>query len=463
MIKLFQVFFPTTIVGLLITEVLLTTLCYVAGHLVGSPYDSEIYFFYEGGAARTLIVVGTIIAMAYLADLYSTIRVTSRVWLFQQFCMAVGVAFLLQAVFGYIDRDLIMSRWQMLIGSTLALIVLPLWRIGYASATLKLLGREKVLFVGGGTLPREICEAIEAQPEFGLESIGYVSDEEEVDPPPALGPWLGTLGQVRDIVLDLKPARVVVGISERRGHMPVNDLLYLRMKGVPIQDAPSLFETVTGRVPVHSLKPSSLLFSTDLGPNYRNIVLQRIYSTLIALVGAIVTLPIMAATALAIRLTSKGPALYSQGRVGKDGRVFKVYKFRSMYVDAEARTGAVWATKNDPRITPLGRWLRKLRLDELPQFFNVLRGDMVIVGPRPERPEFVHRLSEQIPFYGQRHAVYPGITGWAQVSYKYGDTIEDTIRKLEYDLYYLKNLSPSFDAYIIFQTAKVMLLSRGAQ
>jgi lipopolysaccharide/colanic/teichoic acid biosynthesis glycosyltransferase len=177
----------------------------------------------------------------------------------------------------------------------------------------------------------------------------------------------------------------------------------------------------------------------------------------------LITLPIMAVTALLVKFSSPGPILLRQTRVGLHGTLFTLYKFRSMYADAEARTGAVWATKDDPRITPMGRWLRKLRLDELPQFFNVVRGEMCIVGPRPERPEFSAMLEEKIPFYRQRQWVKPGITGWAQISHKYGDSIEDSLTKLEYDLYYIKNLGPAMDAYIIFHTLKVMLLSRGAQ
>ena len=167
--------------------------------------------------------------------------------------------------------------------------------------------------------------------------------------------------------------------------------------------------------------------------------------------------------AIAVKVTSRGPVLYRQVRVGKNGAPFVVYKFRSMRDDAEAGTGAVWASKDDPRTTAIGKWLRQVRLDELPQFFNVLRGEMSLVGPRPERPEFVKTLSEQIPYYRQRHCVKPGITGWAQINHKYGDTLEDTITKLEYDLYYIKNLSPSLDAYIIFHTLKTIVLSRGAQ
>jgi exopolysaccharide biosynthesis polyprenyl glycosylphosphotransferase len=200
-----------------------------------------------------------------------------------------------------------------------------------------------------------------------------------------------------------------------------------------------------------------------MGPRRGSVVLQSIYSPALALIGTVLALPVMLVAAIAVRLTSRGPVLFRQTRVGLDGEVFTLYKFRSMYVDAEARTGAVWATKNDPRVTWIGRWLRMLRIDELPQLWNVLRGEMSLVGPRPERPEFVKVLAEKIPYYRQRHCVKPGITGWAQINHKYGDTIEDTVTKLEYDLYYIKHLSVALDVYIIFHTLKTMLRLRGAQ
>jgi exopolysaccharide biosynthesis polyprenyl glycosylphosphotransferase len=211
------------------------------------------------------------------------------------------------------------------------------------------------------------------------------------------------------------------------------------------------------------MRPSQLIYAGELGPRPGIVALQVFYSRLIALIGLVVTLPILVLVAVAIKLSSRGPVLFRQIRVGWQGRHFVLYKFRSMRADAEAETGAVWASKNDPRVTLVGRWLRRLRLDELPQFINVLRGDMSIVGPRPERPEFVAILSKQIPFFRQRLCVRPGITGWAQINHKYGDTLEDAARKLEYDLYYIKHLSPSLDAYIVLQTLKIVLLQRGAQ
>jgi exopolysaccharide biosynthesis polyprenyl glycosylphosphotransferase len=217
------------------------------------------------------------------------------------------------------------------------------------------------------------------------------------------------------------------------------------------------------RVCSRKIQPSQLIFSSGLGPRHQALAVQNFYSFLIGVAGLILTAPLMLLTALAVRMSSKGPILYRQRRVGLDGRSFTLCKFRSMYVDAEARTGAVWAKVDDPRITPVGRWLRRLRLDELPQFWNVVKGEMSIVGPRPERPEFVELLNQRIPYYRQRLAVKPGITGWAQINHKYGDTELDALIKLEFDLYYIKNLAPALDFYIIFHTLKVMLLSKGAQ
>jgi exopolysaccharide biosynthesis polyprenyl glycosylphosphotransferase len=211
------------------------------------------------------------------------------------------------------------------------------------------------------------------------------------------------------------------------------------------------------------LRPSQLIYSGEFSRRRRVVFLQSATNFLLAAVGVAVSFPLMILTAVAVRLSSPGPILYRQRRVGMDGAVFTVYKFRSMTVNAEADTGAVWASRNDPRVTAVGRIIRKIRLDELPQLLNVMRGEMSIVGPRPERPEFVQTLAEQIPYYRQRHAVRPGITGWAQINYKYGDTLEDTIAKLEYDLYYIKNMSFSIDTYIMFHTVKAMLLSRGSQ
>jgi exopolysaccharide biosynthesis polyprenyl glycosylphosphotransferase len=314
--------------------------------------------------------------------------------------------------------------------------------------------------MGNSSILGEVITVLLGRPEFGYKLVGYLCEDHPCDFPI---PCLGTVADVRAVCEQHRPMRIVVGMAERRNRLPVQDLLEIRFGGVFVEDAADTYEMALHRVCSSKIQPSQLIFSSMLGPRRNAITLQVFYSLVISLVGLIVGAPFMLLTALAVKLTSKGPMLYRQRRVGLNGRIFTVYKFRSMYVDAEAHTGAVWASKDDPRITPLGKWLRKLRLDELPQLWNVLKGDMAIVGPRPERPEFVDMLAQQIPYYRQRLAVKPGITGWAQINHKYGDTLVDSMIKLEFDLYYIKHLAPALDFYIIFHTIKVMLLSKGAQ
>src|SRR5262249_11960275 len=274
---------------------------------------------------------------------------------------------------------------------------------------------------------------------------------------------LGPVADLSKIATEMRPSRIVVGMSERRGSLPVRELLELRFSGFAIEEAGSAYEAVCGRICTKELRPSQLIFTGEMGPRPHSLFIQSVMNQTIAIGVCVLTAPIMVLVAIAVKLTSAGPALYRQQRVGKSGEPFTLYKFRSMRCDAESGTGAVWASPDDPRVTGFGRFIRRVRFDELPQLWNVLRGEMSLVGPRPERPEFVKTLSEQIPYYRQRHCVKPGITGWAQINHKYGDTLEDAVTKLEYDLYYIKNISPSLDLYIVFHTLKTMILTRGAQ
>jgi sugar transferase (PEP-CTERM system associated) len=460
--RLFKVFFPTRIVGLLLSEIAII----FGAYLLAAFYATEtpnLFLFEDGGLYRIGLVTLCVVGGFYLNDLYSQLRVRSKSQLLQQVCFVLGVAFLIQSLLDYLRfSDLTLPKWTMIYGSLIVLLVQPAWRVLYDRVVIRQLARETVLFVGASPVSRMVAEKLTDNPHFGLRVAGFLEDPPvSAEIPPAQ--LLGTIHDLRAVVETLKPQRIIVGMTERRGRLPVHDLLELRFSGIHIEEVQVTYETVFTRVSVKDLRPSQLIFMSDLGPRPQSEVFQSIYSFVIALIGFLIVSPIVLLVALAVRLTSSGPILYRQVRAGKDGKSFTVFKFRSMYQDAEAKSGAVWASKNDPRITPLGRWLRKLRLDELPQLVNVLRGEMVIVGPRPERPEFVKVLVEQIPYYHQRLAVKPGITGWAQINHKYGDTLEDSLFKLEYDLYYIKNLNMTLDLYIMFQTAKVMLLSRGAQ
>jgi len=383
--------------------------------------------------------------------------------LLQQLCIALGTVFLMQGLLSYVDRDLRIPMPVMLTGSGLSLVIIFLWRIFFSTYVLQVVGRERLLMLGDSQLFDLIAAHIGEHPEQGLQISGRLDDQGEPGATKGGIKLLGGFQELRSVVTATNPSRIVVGLSERRNRAPVGELLELRFSGCLIEEVATTFEQVCGRVSVKDLRPSQLIYSSALGPRGKSLFYQGLFNMAVTLVVLVVALPLMLITALAVKFTSKGSILYRQVRVGMDGVPFTLYKFRSMRQDAEAGTGAVWASKDDPRVTPVGRFIRKVRFDELPQLFNVLRGEMSIVGPRPERPEFVRVLTEQIPYYRQRHCVRPGITGWAQINYKYGDTLEDTITKLEYDLYYIKNMAFSLDTYIIFHTAKAMLLSRGAQ
>lgn len=463
MIRLFRVFVPTAIFILLVSEFLLLISAYVLAAFLVLEMDPTVFLLYDGGLARILPVVFTILFGLHFFDLYQDLAKRTRIALVLEIGQAIGLAFIVEAFLSYGNRDWRMPGRMMIYGSVLSLVCLAAWRLLYTAMAVSMFATQRVLFVGRSPAIEEIAEYLEHHPEAGLTNLGYADDGYPAGQILSGAPVLGPLDQLRRIAGESKPDRIVVGLTERRSRLPVQDLLELKFSGIPIEEAATTYEVLRGRVCGREVRPSHLIFSASLGPRRELVMLQSLYSTGIALVATLLTLPLMLVTALAVKLTSRGPVLYRQTRVGLNGKPFVLYKFRSMYANAEAGTGAVWAAKDDPRITPLGHWLRLLRLDELPQLFNVLRGEMSIVGPRPERPEFVQILAEQIPYYRQRHSVKPGITGWAQINYKYGETVEDSAIKLEYDLYYIKHLSLALDVYIIFHTLKTMLRSRGAQ
>ncbi len=257
--------------------------------------------------------------------------------------------------------------------------------------------------------------------------------------------------------------RVIVALADRRATMPVHELLQLRLKGMSIQDGTALLERISGQIEVEELYPSWLIFGQGFRLDPTSMMARRSVSILLSLSLLLITLPVIPLVILLVRLSSPGPVLYRQKRVGRNGDIFNCYKFRTMRPDAEADGRAAWASDDDPRITPVGHFLRKMRLDEIPQLWNVLKGDMSFVGPRPERPEFVERLCRELPFYSLRHVIRPGITGWAQINHGYGGSVEESKEKLRYDLYYLKNMSVVLDLLIVFQTIKTVLFGRGAR
>ena len=463
MIRLFQVFIPKSIIALVICDALLTFACLLGGAFFFFREETELYLFYEHGLLKLSIAVLIVLLTLYFQNLYSDFRAPSRSALVQPVVLAIGMVFITQSMLAYVARDLMLSRVLLGVASISLIILFPLWRYAYTHAIYKGFGVDRLLFLGSDLIARDIVQCIARRPELGFEAVGFIDDANPAGTRIENIEVLGSSKYLRDIVAKSHADHIVVSLAERRNALPVEALLDLRFSGIRVEEAARVYEVAFGRVSTRQLRPSQLIFSTELGPEKWKMRVQTLYSFMLAVLGIIGISPVLLLVAIAVRLTSPGPVLFRQKRVGLHGRVFTIFKFRSMVADAEAKTGAVWASKRDPRVTRIGAFLRRTRLDELPQLFNVARGEMALVGPRPERPEFVDVLSEQIPFYRQRHAVKPGVTGWAQINYKYGETIEDTVVKLEYDLYYIKNLSPSLDVFIMFHTLKVMLFSDQGQ
>jgi sugar transferase (PEP-CTERM system associated) len=468
MIQLFKVFIPASVLGLVLSESVICFICYVlaavlVNGVINADFSPVIFFLNDNGFLRIGIVVLCVVIALYFQNLYSDFRVRSITLLIQQLCVAIGAAFLIQSLFTYLRHpEWGIPKWAMIFGSVLALLAIPAWRLFYAGVVMKAFSAQRVLFLGSSEVSLEIAKHIGEHPELGMRNLGYV-DNVPSSGNLIGGSLLGQISELPELARKLKPDLIVVGLAERRQELPVNAMLHMRFSGIHFEEAPVTFETTFGRVLTRQLRPSRLIFSTELGPRRRSLFWHSMYSLPIALVGTVILSPVMLIVAILVRLTSPGPVFFRQTRVGLNDSTFTLYKFRSMRQDAEKLTGPVWAQKDDPRVTPLGKWLRKLRVDELPQLFNVLRGEMSLVGPRPERPEFVSKLIMEIPYYSYRHCVKPGITGWAQINYKYGDTVADAVIKLEYDLYYIKNLAISLDTFIIFHTFKVMVFSEMAQ
>jgi sugar transferase (PEP-CTERM system associated) len=322
---------------------------------------------------------------------------------------------------------------------------------------------ERVLVIGADQKAIDIARETLARKHLGYRVVGFLDDDPALQGVSILNPRvIGTTGQACELALQHGVTRVVVAAMDYRGRLSMDALLSCKTHGIRVQEGSSYYEQLTGKIMIEGLRKSWLIFSEGFVVSRGALFSKRLLDILFAAVGLILALPFMLLVALAVRLDSPGPVFFRQERVGRGGRPFTLWKFRSMGTDAEAG-GARWAVERDPRVTRVGRFIRKTRLDELPQLWNVLNGDMSLVGPRPERRMFVDQLKEQCPWYEQRLVVRPGLTGWAQVKAPYASTFEESIEKLKFDLYYIKNLSLFLDISILLSTARIVLLGRGAR
>jgi sugar transferase (PEP-CTERM system associated) len=400
----------------------------------------------------------------YYNDFYDLTLVHSSRELVVRLLQAAGTASIILAALYSVAPDLMIGNGIFVSALFVFLFAILAWRLAFNSLTGSLkLDEERVLFVGTGEVARKVARQILDQHEFAYRVIGFIDDDASRIGERIVNPAIvGTPADIDRLIAEHHVDRIVVGLSDRRGKLPVEELLRAKMAGIRVEDATTTYERVTGKILIDDLRPSWLIFSDGFRVSRVTRLMKRTIDLALSLMLAIVTLPLMLLTALLVLLEDGRPILYCQERVGENGRTFVLSKFRSMRKDAEKGGKPIWATDGDDRITRVGRLIRKTRLDELPQLWNVVRGDMSFVGPRPERPFFVEQLSQQIPFYQQRHAVKPGLTGWAQVKYRYGSSLEDAMEKLRYDLYYIKHLSVFFDLTIVFDTVKVVLFRKGA-
>jgi sugar transferase (PEP-CTERM system associated) len=350
-----------------------------------------------------------------------------------------------------------------IIAMVLALALMICWRLGIHWVMRHPKLGERMLIVGADSLAIEVAREAMLRRDLGYKVVGFVAEDPKLVGETLLNPKvLGLVGDLSRIVEEQDVDRVVVALQDRRGHMPVDQLLKIRLEGrAAIEEGTALYERLTGKISVEMLRPSWIIFSGGAKRSAVWIVVRRVFNFSLAFVAIVLSLPIAVLTAIGIKLESPGPIFYTQERVGKNGRVFGIIKFRSMCQNAEMDGQPQWASRRDPRVTRVGAFIRKTRIDEIPQFINILRGEMSFVGPRAERPFFVEQLSEKIQFYSQRHLVEPGLTGWAQVNYGYTSSVKDAVQKLQYDLYYIKNASLLFDIWIIFKTIRIVLFGYG--
>jgi sugar transferase (PEP-CTERM system associated) len=458
-IRIFNVYYPARTLVLLLGEVLVVSLSFLLAEVVQFGPDSYLVLNYEQGIYKIVAITVLVVLCSYYFDLYAPRLLTSRGEIWFRLLLVLGTSSFMLAVIGYYFPNLMLGRHADVFGLIILTIGLLLWRGGYAWVLRQSYFSERIYVLGSGERAQRVVDAVRSRRDLGMEVVG----------------WAGALGNegpdrdslataIRSLIGKQRAVdRVIVALTDRRNTLPVRELLNLRLTAIKVEDASSLLEKMSGKIEVENLHPSTLIYSDGFRLGTGFLLVRRLVSFMVAAALLVACSPFLPLIALLVKLTSPGPVFFGQKRVGRNGELFTLYKFRSMRQDAEANSGAVWAGKNDPRVTGVGKFLRKSRLDELPQLWNVLVGDMGFVGPRPERPEFVAWLNDKIPYYNLRHIIRPGLTGWAQVRYSYGASLAETQEKLQYDLYYIKHMSVSLDLLIIFETFKTVLLRRGAQ
>lgn len=442
-------------------DVFITFLAQGFGVLVRFPVQQPLSFEVLPLGVRWLVFALVILLTTYLVELYSMDRRFNRKAIFTRVLVSLTLSLTILLALYWFFPQLGLDRQVV----AFALLAFGLgqfaWHVRYP-LLLRTHGVSKnILIVGVGALAEQIGRSLGGM-THNYVLAGYVQPPGEAVAVSSQN-ILATTERLFETAINHHIDKIVISISEKRGVLPISELLQCRFNGIEVVDAMSFHELTTGKLLVDQIKPDWLIYGDGFRITGLKCTAKRVFDICAALFGLVLVSPLFPLIAILIKADSQGPVIFSQERVGQFERLFRVYKFRTMCVNAEQETGAVWAKENDSRITRVGSFLRKTRLDELPQLVNVLKGDMALVGPRPERPEFVKILNEKVPYYARRHLVKPGLTGWAQVRFSYGASVEDSLEKLKYDLYYMKHFTPMMDLLIILETVKVVLFGRGGR
>lgn len=463
-------FSPRTI-GLITADIAIIFIAIVLALYLRLGWDGAAFQILENNALNKVALAASVcLIIIYLYDLYDYGVMHHRRELLLRLIQATGIAWTILAIIYYLIPPLMIGRGTLIYSVVLTLVLLLIWRtmIHFLTGHPEL--GEKILILGSGKAAVVTANVVFQRRDAGYRIAGFVGvpGVENGDSPRSRAELnaeiLGTSDELERIVTEKKIDRIVVALAQRRGNFPTDSLLRMSLENhVNIEECASFYERVTGQVHLDMLRPSWLIFSGRTRDTRLKVAFREVINRCVALVGLVLSFPVAVVTALIIKLGSEGDVLYRQERVGRNGVVFQLLKFRSMRHDAEADGLPVWAASDDNRATAFGKFIRKARIDEIPQFWNILKGEMSFIGPRPERPHFIAELAEKIPFYEHRHLVAPGLTGWAQIKYPYGASIEDAREKLQYDLYYIKNQSLALDAIIIFETVKTVLFGKGGR
>ena len=427
----------------------------------------------EMGMARMMesiwpkvLIVSVITQMSlYFNDLYEFKTTDSTLDLASRLIQSIGITSIALAIIYFVWPDMIIGRWIFFASLIFLLLFLVAWRLLYSLVIRKKLFSEKAIIVGSGKLAQDLLYEIQGRKDLSYNIASVITYEKNQGDKDLLRGMKVNYGfdNIFDLVESENIKSVIVALDEKRGFFPYKQLLKCKVRGINIIDGENFYERITGKLLVERINPSWLILSDGFVKSKMATATKRLIGLILSTLMLVLLSPLMLLVAVAIKLDSRGPVLFSQERVGKFGKGFILYKFRSMSHNAEKQTGPVWATKCDPRITRVGSIIRKIRIDELPQLWNVFTGEMSFVGPRPERRYFVDKLIKTIPYYRERFTVKPGVTGWAQIKYQYGASEKDALEKLKYDLYYIKNLSLALDLIVMFHTVKIVLLSRGSR